>query len=83
MPKLQLFEYSVVYHFKPVRDNAQNDITPDSIIILPPERIMAPDDKTVGKKVARLIPATFKTKDGKELDLENQMEQCEVIIHPF
>jgi len=73
MPKLQYFEYAVLYHYKPVRDNAQNDITPDSEVIVEPTKILAVDEQTVGKLAARAIPDKY----------DKELNQCQVIVHPF
>ena len=75
MPKLTYYEYIVLYHFKPVRDNAQNDITPDSKVIVPSTQVLALDDKTVGKIAARKIPAVYEEK--------GELNQCEVLVRPF
>lgn len=73
MPKTQLFDYVVLYHHKTEKDNAGNDITKDSEVIVPAAQMLAVNDSTVSKKAARLIPATF----------EDQLNQCEIIVRPF
>ena len=56
MPRLQLFDYTVLYHHKNEKDNAGNDITQemrllkDSIVIVPSAQMMAPNAETVSKK---------------------------------
>jgi hypothetical protein len=75
MPKLAYFEYVVLYHYKPVRDNAQNDITPDSKVIVEPTQVLALDATTVGKIAARKIP--------EEYEAKGELNQCEVIVRPF
>jgi hypothetical protein len=73
MPRLQLFDYTVLYHFKHEKDNAGNDITKDSLVIVPSNQMLAPNAETVGKKVARLIDNKY----------ENELNQCEIIVRPF
>lgn len=73
MAKLQLFDYVVLYHHKQIRDNAQNDITPDSVVVVPAAQMMAVSQDTVSKKAARLIPEKY----------ENELNQCEIIVRPF
>lgn len=73
MPKLQLFDYTVLYHHKVEKDNAGNDITKDSEIVVPAAQMLANSADTVSKKAARLIPDKF----------ENELNQCEIIVRPF
>jgi hypothetical protein len=75
MPKLSYFEYVVLYHFKTKKDNAGNDITEDSKVIVEPTTVMALDATTVGKMAARRIP--------EEYEKNNELNQCEVIVRPF
>lgn len=75
MPKLSYFEYVVLYHFKTEKDNAGNDITKNSIVIVEPKTILALDATTVGKIAARAIP--------EEYEKKNELNQCEVIVRPF
>lgn len=73
MARLQLFDYIVLLHHKTEKDNAGNDITKDSIVVVPAGQILAPNAETVSKKAARLIDAKY----------ENQLELCEIIVRPF
>jgi hypothetical protein len=73
MPKLQLFDYVVLYHYKVEKDNAGNDITKDSEVIVKADQMLANSADTVSKKAARLIPDQF----------ENELNQCEIIVRPF
>lgn len=75
MPKMGYFEYVVLYHYKTEKDNAGNDITKDSKVIVEPQTVMAIDAPTVGKIAARKIPAEYEEK--------NELNQCEVIVRPF
>lgn len=73
MAKLQLFDYTVLYHFKTEKDNAGNDITKDSKVVVPAAQMMAVNADTVSKKAARLIPKEF----------EDELNLCEIIVRPF
>jgi len=73
MARLQLFDYVVLYHHKTKKDNAGNDITDDSKIVVPAGQMLASSADVVSKKVARLIPA----------DYEDELGQCEIIVRPF
>lgn len=73
MPKLSLFEYTALYHFKTEKDNAGNDITKDSLVIVAPVTALFANQDAAAKKVARLIPEKY----------ENELHLCEVIVRPF
>jgi hypothetical protein len=73
MPKLQLFDYTVLYHFKQEKDNAGNDITKDSLVIVPAAQMLANSADTVSKKAARMIDTKY----------EDELNQCEIIVRPF
>lgn len=73
MPKLQLFDYAVLYHHKIEKDNAGNDITKDSEVIVPSGQMLSNSMETVAKKVARMIPDKY----------ENELNQCDIIVRPF
>lgn len=73
MAKLQLFDYVVLYHYKTEKDNAGNDITKDSFVVVPAAQMLANSADTVSKKAARLIPVAH----------ENELNLCEIIVRPF
>lgn len=73
MPKQEIYEYSVLFHHKIEKDNAGNDITKDSIIVINPSTMLAPNVETVSKKVARMIPKEY----------EDRLNQCDIIVRPF
>lgn len=73
MARGQLFEYAVLYHPKPTKDPAGNDTTPKSTLVIAPATVLAVDEKEVGLKVARLIPA----------DYDDKLDLVEVIVRPF
>ena len=73
MPKLQLFDYVVLYNYKIQKDNAGNDITPDSEVIVPAGQLLGRSQDAVAKKVTRMIPDKY----------EDELHLCEVIIRPF
>ena len=73
MAKGKLFEYAVLFHPKPVKDAAQNDITPPSEIIVPTTVALFRDEKEAGLKASRSIPASY----------DDKLEFCEVLVRPF
>lgn len=73
MAKGKLWEVSVLYHPKPKRNNAGEDITEPTVIVMKPEFMLAATEKEVGIRVSRLIP--------KEYD--DKIEDVEVSIRPF
>lgn len=73
MPKLSYFEYAVVFHHKPEKDNAGNDITKDSEVLIPPTMILGVNAESVAKLAARKIPD----------DKEKELERCDVMVRPF
>lgn len=73
MPRLQLFEYTVLYHPKATKEQVDNRKEPNSTIIVEPARILAPSAKEAGIKASRAIPAEY----------EDKLEDVEVLVHPF
>lgn len=73
MAKLQWFDYIALYHHKTTKDNAGNDVTPDSEIAVENGHMLAPTMDAVSKKVARMIPEKY----------ENELHLCEIIVRPF
>ena len=73
MAKGKLFEYAVLFHPKTLKDNAQNDITPPSKIIVPHAVALFTTEKEAGLKASRAIPAEY----------EDKLEDCEVLVRPF
>ncbi len=73
MAKLQLFDYVVLYHYKTEKDNAGNDVTKDSEVVVAATQMMAPNADAVSKRAARQIPEKY----------ENELHLCEIIVRPF
>jgi hypothetical protein len=73
MQKQSLFEYSVLFHPKPTKEQREADESPRSVLIVPPTPLLAFDDKEVGMKAAREIPDNYADK----------LDCVEVVIRPF
>ena len=73
MAKGKLFEYAVLYHPKPIKDAAQNDVTPASTIIVSATVALFKDEKEAGIKASRSIPPEY----------DDKLEYCEVLVRPF
>ena len=73
MARGKLFEFAVLYHPKTLKDNAQNDITPPSKIIVEKQVALFTSEKEAGLKASRAIPAEY----------EEKLEDCEVLVRPF
>ena len=69
----KLFEYGVIYNPKPVKDNAGNDITPDALVLIKPEYILAKSEQEVTILAARKIPDNYLDK----------LEEVEILVRPF
>lgn len=73
MARGRLFEYAVLYHPKQKKDNAGNDITPKSEMIVEPTRVLAENEKEVGIKASRAVPATY----------DEKLDDVEILVRPF
>jgi hypothetical protein len=73
MARGKLFDYAVLYHPKPLKDNAQNDVTPPSTIIVNPARGLFVDEKEAGMRVSRMIPTEY----------DDKIAECEILVRPF
>ncbi len=69
----KLFEYAVLYHPKPTKEqrDAGDDIT--SVIVVAPRVVLAKDEKVAALLVARSIPEEYVDK----------LEKVEIVIRPF
>jgi hypothetical protein len=73
MARGKLWEYAVLYHPKQKKDNAGNDITPASEIIVEPTRMLASQEKEVAIKASRAVPVKY----------DDMLDDIEIIVHPF
>lgn len=73
MAKSKLFEFAVLYHPKQTKDTSGNDTTPPSKLIVTHQATLAKDEKEVGLRASRSIPAEY----------DDRLEDCEVIVRPF
>jgi hypothetical protein len=72
--RTKLFDYAVLYHPTPTKDQAGNDTTPDSeLITISATPILAKDEKEVAMKAARAVPESYADK----------LDRVEVIVRPF
>jgi hypothetical protein len=73
MSKGTLFEYCVLHHPTPKKDQGGNDITEKSTVIVKPDTLVAVDQKEAITKVGRMIP--------KEYD--DKIHECDILVRPF
>lgn len=57
------FEYTVILHALPSKDNAGNDTTPDSAIIIGPDTVVAVEEAHVIKIASRKIDTKISDSD--------------------
>lgn len=69
----KLFEYAVLYHPKPTKDQNDRGETPKSIVLTKPETIMAASDAEVSILAARSI----------ETEYLDRLEDVEILVRPF
>ena len=73
MAKGKMFDFAVLYHPKQTKDTAGNDTTPASQLIVKPQQTLAINEKEVGLRASRAIPAEF----------DDRLDDCEVLVRPF
>lgn len=73
MARGKLFEYAVLYHPKPSKEEADRGETPKSEVLIPPKSILASSDQQVGMLAARAIPDTHVDK----------LDEIEIVVRPF
>jgi hypothetical protein len=69
----KLFEYAVIHHPKPTKDQHERGETPKSVLVTEPTRILAGSDAEVSIQAARSIPTEH---------LEH-LDEVEIIVRPF
>lgn len=67
--KERLFEYALIWH--PNKEQSKDGQR--SKIVLEPKLVLGADDKSVGMKAIKAIPAEY----------DEQLEQIEVVVKPF
>ena len=73
MSRPHLFEYAVIYHPKPTKDQVERAEVPKSEMAVELTAILAMDEKQVGILAARNIPEKYADK----------IEDLEICIRPF
>lgn len=73
MTKQRLFEYAVIYHPKPTKEQRDADESPKSTIVVPLNSTLAFDEKEVGMRVARALPEEYTDK----------FDSIEILIRPL
>lgn len=63
MAAKNLFEYAVILHARPSKDNAGNDTTPDSTVLIAPTQIIAASDNHALRIASRQIPKRISDSD--------------------
>jgi hypothetical protein len=73
MPKGKLYEYCILFHPKPTKDQMDRGESPKSSILVAPTSLLATDDKQVAMIASRAIPDTYTDK----------LEDVEIVVRPF
>lgn len=73
MAKGKLFEYAVLYHPKPTKEQNERGETPKSILVTEPTVILATSDQEVSIKAAQSIGA----------DYVEKLDDVEIVVRPF
>lgn len=73
MSKGKLFDYAVVYHPKPKKDQSGNEIPQQSELIVPVTQVLAVSQDVVGMMAVKKIPDNYM----------DRLEDIEVVIRPF
>jgi hypothetical protein len=73
MAKGKLFEYAVLYHPKPTKEQNDRGETPKSEVLIEPKSVLATTPEQVSVLAARSIPVTHVDK----------LEDIEIVVRPF
>jgi hypothetical protein len=73
MAKGRLFEYAVLYHPKPTKEQNDRGETPKSEVLIEPKSVLASTPDQVSVLAGRAIPETHVDK----------LEDVEIIVRPF
>lgn len=73
MAKGKLFEYAVIFHPKPTKEEREAGTTPKSELIADLTSVLARDEKEVGIIAARAIPEKF----------TDRLDDIEIVVRPL
>ena len=73
MAKGKLFEYAVLYHPKPTKEQNDRGETPKSEVLIDPKSCLAISAEQVSVLAARAIPAEYVDK----------LDDVEIVVRPF
>jgi len=73
MAKGKLFEYAVLYHPRPTKDQRDAGESPKSVIVTQPTQVLSASDGEVSILAARGIPTEYLDK----------LEDVEILVRPF
>jgi hypothetical protein len=73
MAKGKLFEYAVLYHPKPTKEQNDRGETPKSEVLIEPKSVLAASPEQVSVLASRAIPETHVDK----------LEDVEIVVRPF
>lgn len=73
MAKGQLFEYAVLHHPKPTKEQNDRGETPKSELLIKPTTVLATTEDQAGTLAARAIPDTHIEK----------LDDLEIVVRPF
>lgn len=69
----KLFQYAVLHHPAPTKDEADRGVTPPSVLVTDLTTTLANDDKEVAIRAARSIPEAYNDK----------LAEVEILVRPF
>ena len=73
MAKGKLFEYAVLYHPKPTKEQNDRGETPKSEVLIPPKSVLAASEAQVTVLASRSIPETHLDK----------LDDVEIVVRAF
>lgn len=73
MAKGKLFEYAILFHPKPTKEQNDRGETPKSEIVSEPKTVLALDPQQVGILAARSLPEQYVDK----------LDDVEIVVRPF
>lgn len=73
MAKGKLFEYAVLYHPKPTKEQNDRGETPKSELLIEPKTVLALSPENVSVLAARSIPENYVDK----------LDEVEIVVRPF
>jgi hypothetical protein len=73
MSKGKLFEFAVLYHPKPTKEEVESGDHPKSVMLTEVQRVLAGSQDEVAMLAARSVPEAYISK----------LENVEVVVRPF